>query len=38
MSLDRWHATFTPGHAAPVVKVDLLRPLHHGHSSARLSC
>ncbi len=38
VSLDRWHATFTPGHAAPVVKVDLLQPLRHDRSSARLSC
>jgi hypothetical protein len=37
MSLDRWHVTFTPGHAAPDVKADLLRPLHYDHSSAPLS-
>lgn len=38
LSLDHWHATFTAGHAAPDVKADLLRPLHHDLSSARLSC
>ena len=38
LSLDRWPVAFTPGHAAPDVKADLLRPLHHDRSSARLSC
>lgn len=38
LSLDHWPVTFTPGHAAPDVKADLLRPLHHDRSSARLSC
>lgn len=38
MSLVRWHVTFTPGHAAPDVKADLLRPLRHDRSSVRLSC